>query len=84
HCVRPPDVSKWVADSGLACWFLGGYFVPGEREDYRQLGPEALADSRLPERQRAFLSSLTEDADGFPLYQGKPAGLGGVYRLTRQ
>lgn len=82
HCVRPNDVAAWVADSGLACEFLGGHFVPGERENFQLHLGEALACPQLSERQRRFLTSLTQDGNGFPLYCAKPAGLGGVYRLT--
>lgn len=84
HCVRPADVLAWVSDSGLTCEFLGGYFVPGEREDFRQFRSEALTHPRLSDEQREFLANLAEDQNGFPFYRGKPAGLGGVYRLMLQ
>ena len=83
HCVRPPDVAAWIAGSGLDCEFLGGYFVPGEADDHRRFTREALGDDRLSADQRAFLSALSEDEDSFPMYQGRPAGLSAVYRLTK-
>jgi hypothetical protein len=30
---------------------------------------------------RSFLGSLDRDATGHPLYEGRPAGVGGVYRV---
>ena len=81
-CVRPPDVDLWCEDTGLKSEFLGGYFMPGENETFKLLHEKALADERVSGRQRDFLEALSEDDEGYQLYRGKPAGLGGVYRLT--
>lgn len=83
HCVRPEKVSSWLAGIPVHAEFLGGFFVPGEKESFQQYNKMALEDSRLPEAQRRFLQELVTDSAGFPIYRGLSAGLGGVYRLTK-
>lgn len=83
HCVRPNDVEAWLGAVGLTMTYLGGFFVPGEAVDWEDKRNRALADSRVAGRQRAFLEALQPGAEGLPHYEGKPAGLGGVYVLTK-
>jgi ubiquinone/menaquinone biosynthesis C-methylase UbiE len=80
--VRQSDVEKWCEGTGLVPEFLGGYFMPGEIEEYHRLKDAAIKDDRLNPFQRHFLRSITVDANGIPYYNGKPAGQGGMYRLT--
>ena len=82
-CVRPIDVERWLGDAPLKSEFLGGYFVPGERESWERSHALALADPRVKDRQRAFIQAI-EIKDGFPHFDGKPAGLSAVYRLTKR
>jgi hypothetical protein len=42
---------------------------------------EAIMDPRLREESRRFLSELTLDERGYPLYQGNHAGVDGCYRM---
>jgi SAM-dependent methyltransferase len=82
HCMRPSDVRAWIGSVPFAIDYLGGYFVPGEADNWRERVDRALADSRLSTTQRCFLSTL-EPADGLPFFRGRPAGLGGVYVLKK-
>ncbi|MGI8525269.1 MAG: class I SAM-dependent methyltransferase [Pseudolabrys sp.] len=84
-CVRPADVQQWLNDTPppLEMEFLGGYFMPGERESWERSHQAALADLRVTGRQREFISSITIE-NGFPYFNGKPAGLGAVYRLVKR
>lgn len=82
HCVRPTDVERWTADSGLKYEYLGGFFVPGEIDAYGKYCEAARGDARLTSQQREFLGGLTIDGSGIPQYKGLPAGLGAVYRLS--
>jgi hypothetical protein len=43
---------------------------------------QALKDPSLDAESRAFLSSLTFNERGFPLYRGQIAGIDGCFRLT--
>jgi SAM-dependent methyltransferase len=82
HCVRPADVAQWCQGTGLASEFLGGYFVPGEIESWQKWHEEARSHPDLTPNQAAFLNSVSVDSRGYPHYKDRPAGLGGVYRLT--
>jgi SAM-dependent methyltransferase len=84
HCVRPGDVAAWIDGVGFDVEFVGGFFVPGETTEWEKKRDLALADHRVSGRQREFLESLERHSDGLPYYLGKPAGLGGVYVLTKR
>jgi len=68
---------------GFQGQYRGGYLSRHELECQDQFGVQALADERLPAEHREFLKGLTRDANGYPLYQGKHAGVGGVYHLRK-
>jgi SAM-dependent methyltransferase len=82
HCVRPPDVVRWMEGVPLDIEFAGGYFVPGELTGWQEKREQALTDDRLSEPQRRFLTAI-ERREGLAYFEGKPAGLGAVYRLTK-
>jgi hypothetical protein len=63
--------------------FSGGYLSRWEMQMLGQHGEAAIKDERLPAEQRAFLAELTRDIEGYPMYRGKYAGIGGVYRLRK-
>lgn len=78
---RPPEFSQLARAAGFDVEFLGGYFADVELELWRELGAEAAADERLGEEHRDFLAQVSDDADGFPRFDGHLAGVGGVYAV---
>lgn len=84
RCYSAPEWLALCRGAGFGGEFIGGYFSMRELDLLRMLKGQAIADARLPAPHRDFLSQLTPDAKGFPLYRGKHAGIGGVYRLTKR
>ncbi len=63
--------------------FVGGYLSRHELSLLKDLGRKAIEDHRLGTEHREFLRNITYDKKGYPMYQGKHAGIGGVYRLYK-
>lgn len=84
HAYRPEEFAALCRDAGFHVEFLGGYFAGLELDLFRSTLEPALADSRLALEQREFLANLTVGADGYPRYQGRYAGVGGVFRVEKQ
>jgi len=63
--------------------FIGGYFNKSELIWLKKFKDEALKSSKLNQEHKIFLSNLTYDENGYPLYNGKYAGIGGVYELYK-
>jgi SAM-dependent methyltransferase len=76
-----PDFLSLCSDSGLRAEYAGGYLSRRELRSLEDSLDAALAEERLPEEQRSFLSSLERDESGHPHHEGRPAGVGGVYRI---
>ena len=74
---------KLVSDAGLRGTYLGGYLSLDEIEWWGRHGAAARADSRLEDEHRRFASRVTLDARGYPTVDGSPAGIGGVYTLSK-
>jgi ubiquinone/menaquinone biosynthesis C-methylase UbiE len=72
-----------AAEAGFEGVYVGGYFSRHELEWLERYGADALRSAELGAEHRAFLRALQKDASGFPRYDGKHAGIGGVYRLGR-
>jgi len=70
-------------NAGFEAEFLGGYFSKWELDLLKDIGKEAIADKRLADVHKDFLTSLTYSDEEYPLYKGKYAGIGGVYKLRR-
>lgn len=45
---------------------------------------DALADQTYPSKQRDFISNLTFDARGFPMYEGNVAGINSCFTFFKQ
>lgn len=84
RCYSSGEFLELVQDAGFTGEYVGGYLSKTEIESWRKHGAAALDDARLDSSHREFLRSLTFDAAGFPLHQGKHAGIGGCFRLTRR
>lgn len=80
-CYSPGDFVNICEQSGFKVEFKGGYVSKHEITVLERLGSDALKDGRLAEEHKDFLRNLTFDAKGLPLFQGKYAGIGGVYSL---
>jgi SAM-dependent methyltransferase len=79
---RPFEFFRTCQKAGFDVDFLGGYFNWLELDLWASDGQQAMADERLGEEHRSFLRSLVM-RNGYPTLDGLPAGIGGVYRLTR-
>ncbi len=82
RCYAADDFIALCAEAGFDAEFLGGYPSRHELELLDRYGDEAIADERLDERHRSFLRELERDGDGYPMWRGKHAGVGGSYVLT--
>ena len=69
--------------AGFQSTYSGGYFSVMELDLYNSLCKKAIADERLPPESRRFLEALNNDRRGYPTYQGKNVGVGGVYLLQK-
>jgi hypothetical protein len=81
RCYHPDEFIDLCHQTGFQVEFVGGYFSTLELELFEVLGNQAASDDRLPNVHREFLRGLKYDARGFPQYQGKYAGIGGVCKL---
>ncbi len=81
---NPDDFITMCETAGFDAEFAGGYLSTFELELFKKLGVQAIFDERLPEQHRLFLRSLIFTENGCPTYQGKYAGIGGVYRLHKK
>lgn len=80
----PEEFITMCQDAGFQAEFAGGYLSKNELDLFHKLGIQPIFDERLPESQRLFLRALTLDQNDYPLYQGKYAGIGGVYQLYKE
>lgn len=82
RCYRAEEFINICKASGFQVVFKGGYLSKFEISLLTKLKSQALEDDRLSEDHKNFLKSLSYDANGYPLFQGKYAGIGGVYLLS--
>ncbi len=83
RCYAPEEFLTICHKAGFETEYIGGYLSLHELKILKELGRQALRDERLAVEHREFLRVLTYDQDGYPLYKGKHAGIGGVYRLYK-
>lgn len=79
----PQRVLDMIAAAGLRGTFRGGYISVLELDWLKQYGQAAVADERLAEEHRKFISELELDERGYPMWHGKYAGIGGVYTISK-
>lgn len=84
RCYAWPEFSSLCQSCGFHVQYRGGYLSKHELECLDQCGEAALDDPRLAEEHRRFLRGLSKDPHGYPLTEGKHAGIGGTYWLTKQ
>lgn len=80
---RPADFCALAERAGFEVEYLGGYFAGLELDLWRASGADALAEPQLPGEHKEFLGQVTEDADDYPRFDGRYAGVGGVYAVGK-
>jgi ubiquinone/menaquinone biosynthesis C-methylase UbiE len=83
RCYAPEEFIAICQHVGFQCQYAGGYLSLHEISLLKELGQKAISDMRLPSEHRAFLRSLEYDHNGYPKYEGKHAGIGGVFWLKK-
>lgn len=79
----PERVLELIHEAGLEGTFRGGYFNAAELDRLQTYRGDASADERLEDEHRQFIAELTRDQNGYPMFRGKFAGIGGVYTIAR-
>lgn len=82
-CYQHPEVCTMARNAGFDVDFVGGFIASNEIDLWNMHGAQALRDPRLGEPHKSFMRELVWDDKGFPLYRGKHAGVGGVYRIRK-
>jgi ubiquinone/menaquinone biosynthesis C-methylase UbiE len=84
RCYHPEKFIAMCKEAGfIKVEFLGGYLSTTELDCLRNFGEAALSDDGLQEEHKEFIRNLEYDSEGLPMYKGKYAGVGGVYRLRK-
>lgn len=83
RCYSGEEFLELCRHAGFRGAFLGGYLSRHELRMWRRYGRKAVNDTRLGEEHRKFLAQITFDDRRLPIYDGKHAGVGGVYRLVK-
>ncbi len=83
HCYRPDEFLSVMQNFGFDGVFKGAAVSLTEMKCL-DLRYEALQDQRLPAEHRAFLTGLTFDHRGIPLYQGAVAGIDACYSFRKR
>lgn len=80
---RPESFTNMSDCLGFQSQFVGGYLSVLELRCLKRYRSIALEDQRLPQEHKEFLKNLTTETNGYPIYEGKHAGKGGVYTLYK-
>ena len=84
RCHQHPEICAMGHAAGFDVEFVGGFVASNEIDLWNMHGAQALRDPRLGEPHKSFLQEVRWDAGGLPVYRGKHAGVGGVYRLSKR
>lgn len=83
RCYSPEEFGGMCEKAGFQCEYLGGYFSLLELDMFRMYIKQAISDNRLGEDHRLFLDALCVADEKYPLFDGKYAGVGGVFKLSK-
>ncbi|NLG33312.1 MAG: class I SAM-dependent methyltransferase [Syntrophomonadaceae bacterium] len=84
HCYKPDEFINMCQSAGFReTHYMGGYLSKMELDILHTYYEASLKDGRLPAIHAQFLKDLTWDKNGYPMYNGKYAGVGGVYTLKK-
>jgi SAM-dependent methyltransferase len=84
RCHNWKEFSGICESIGFQTEYIGGYLSDVELNSMKKYLSTAMIDERLEQTHRGFLQALQMDRDGLPMYQGKHAGIGGVYKLIKK
>ncbi len=76
--------SSLCTEAGFEVEYMGSYLSKAELQCLKGFSAQAVQDARLATEHKEFLQKLSFDANGFPMYDGYHAGIGGVYRLRKR
>ncbi len=76
-------VLDMVRAAGLEGSFVGGYLNAVELDWWKTYGAAAAGDPLLEPEHREFAAQVKLDARGYPMWNGKHAGIGGVYAIAK-
>jgi ubiquinone/menaquinone biosynthesis C-methylase UbiE len=77
------QVVDMITAAGLEGAFRGGYISVMEIGWIKEYAERAAADARLADEHRQFVSGLEFDENGYPMWRGKYAGVGGIYTIKK-
>lgn len=80
---RADEFSAYCRSFGFETTYVGAAFSRTELDSWKRHGRRPIEDTRLAPAHRRFLAELVEDARGFPMRDGMPAGLDAVFRLVK-
>ena len=80
---RADEFAVYCQSFDFETTYMGAAFSQTELDSWKRCGRQAMEDTRLGPAHRSFLSELVEDARGFPMRDGMPAGLDAVFRLVK-
>jgi ubiquinone/menaquinone biosynthesis C-methylase UbiE len=83
RCFPTEQFVQMCRAAGFECDYVGGYLTQAEMFSLRRYRQQALDDPRLGDSHKQFLRELTFDRRGLPMYEGRYAGVSGVYQVTR-
>lgn len=84
RCHNWKEFSALCESNGFHAEYLGGYLSDVELDSMKKHLAAARQDERLGREHRDFLNALKMDANGLPMYEGKHAGIGGVFKLVKK
>lgn len=79
----PDDFVGMCQKAGFTTEYLGGYISLLELDWLAKYRSAALDEPALAAEHHDFIAELATDENGYPVYRGKHAGIGAVYRLAR-
>ena len=79
----PGEFGGLCESGGFDVTYKGGHLSRWELTIHDMHAKNALADHRLAERHKDFLRELEFDSDGYPVWNGKHAGVGGRLRAAQ-
>ena len=81
---HPNEFIEMCEGVGFKTEFIGGYFSSIDSVSYLNKNKQKLLnDPNIREEHKIFVNEIKIDNVGFPVYNGKYCGIGGVYKLQK-
>ncbi|MBM4447425.1 MAG: methyltransferase domain-containing protein [Chloroflexi bacterium] len=84
RCYRPDEFISICRNTGFEVNYVGGYFHRMELHWLRKFRQKALKNESLAQEHTEFLSKLKYDERGYPKFERRHAGIGGVYKIFKR